>query len=638
MRVTLLIDKNLAKYVPILEIYPHTLQTGSDGDMYIAQVKYLGSVPEGKPVYVWPDGYKTKGKRKRPDPFDEVRIEVTQPWKDYKIIDIIWDDFDEYLPKGKLISLDTETESLVDRTLLGVSVSYEDNQAVYYYGPHEVVKALTRKLARENEDIWHNAAFDLLNVDLEECNHDTIIEAWLLNRVSGHLSLEELTKEVVKERHLTFEDMGYGGKGFSGSRIPGRDMGRKSCGDADHTRKLHLLHYPDIERWGLRSAYHLEMQLPRILADMTDRGIRVDHTERQRQADILQTNLCEIDTVLQGMDLTFNRRSDEKLADYLYNVLNLPVVKAVKGSGNPSVDKFALAELSPMNNVIPLLILEREWNKALEFLSKPDDYIHAQFNQTRVVTGRLSSSGPNMQQVPQERRRIYIPREGYVFVAADYSQVEMRIAAYLSEEPTLVRAFANDEDVHIATALAVFGKSDKASRSIAKTVNFGKLYGAGVDKLEDVTGSRKSAEEVMERYDRSMPVLIAWSKGVVDEMHQYGYVRSTPPTSRIRFLPNPYGRYADPHELEREAVNTIIQATSADITKSAMIDLNPMGKLCDAHLLLQIHDELVYEVPIEYAEEWLNIMQDVMINTTYKPEGLSLKVDGKIGRNWYELK
>lgn len=638
MKVTLLVDEQLAKYVPILDIFPHVTETGKDGDIYIAQAKNLGSVPLGKRVYVWPDGYETKGKRKKPNPFDEVRITVTQPWKDYKAVDIIWDDYDEGLPVGQLIALDTETESIENRALFGVSMSVEDNVARYFYGPHEVVAALARRLSRTNEDIWHNSGFDLLNVGLDECAHDTIIEAWLLNRVSGHLSLEELTETVVKERHLTFEDLGFSGKGFSSARIPLRDMTRKSCGDADHTRKLHNLLAPGIQKLELGSAYSLELKLPRILANMTERGIKVDHVERLKQVEELKADLAFVGSMLDGMGLDFNRRSDEQLAEYLYKKLKLPIVKAVKGSGNPSVDKFALTDLSKMDESVQYILLEREWNKALEFLSKGDDYIHARFNQTRVVTGRLSSSGPNMQQIPQQRRKIYVPRPGYIFVAADYSQVEMRIAAYLSGEPTLVNAFADGVDVHTATALAVFGSADKKYRSLAKTVNFGKLYGAEEGRLEEITGSREQAHEVMERYNSSMPVLIEWTQDVIQDMHYNGYVRSCLPTNRIRLLPNPYGRYSDPKKLEREAVNTIIQATSADITKGAMVELNPLAKLVDAHLLLQIHDELIYEVPIEYAEEWRVIMEDVMSHTTYKPEGLHLIVESKVGKNWYELK
>lgn len=638
MKLTLLVDEALAKYVPVLQIYPQTTEVGKDGDVYIAQVKNLGSVPLGKRVYVWPDGYETKGKRKKPNPFDEVRITVTQPWKDYKAVDIIWDDYDEELPVGQLIALDTETESIENRALFGVSMSAEDNVARYFYGPHEVVAALSRRLSRTNEDIWHNAGFDLLNVDLDTCSHDTIIEAWLSNRISGHLSLEELTETIVKERHLTFTDLGYAGKNFSSARIPLRDMARKSCGDADHTRKLHLLLATDIEKLELGSAYNLELKLPRILANMTERGIKVDHAERLKQVEELKQDLALLGSMLDGMGLDFNRRSDEKLADYLYNKLKLPIVKAIKGSGNPSVDKFALTDLAKMNESVEYILLEREWFKALEFLSKEDDYIHARFNQTRVVTGRLSSSTPNMQQIPSQRRKIYVPRPGYVFVAADYSQVEMRIAAYLSGEPTLVNAFAEGTDVHTATALAVFGSAEKKYRSLAKTVNFGKLYGAEEGRLEEITGSKEQAHEVMERYNSSMPVLIEWTQDVIRDMHYNGYVRSCEPISRIRLLPNPYGRYSDPSKLEREAVNTIIQATSADITKSAMIELNPMAQAIGAYLLLQIHDELIYEVPIQYANEWKVIMEDVMANTTYKPEGLQLVVESKIGKNWYELK
>lgn len=637
MRVTLLVDSRFAQYVPVLSIFPHTDEVGEDGDLYIAQAKYVGSIPEGKRAHIWPDGYAFVGKRKKPDKFydfTDIKIEKPQLYYDWEVIE-----WDTPIPRGELVALDTETVSLDDRTLLGVSVSRAPNQATYYVGTPEQVKEFARRYSEQNEGIWHNAKFDLINIGVKECSHDTIIEAWLTGRVPGTLSLERLTESVVRGRHLTFEDLGYGGKQFDGRRIPVRDMARKSCGDADDTRRIHGVLFEDLQRLDLLPLYNtIEMKLPSILATMTEYGVRVDHVERMNQINLTKNNMISLDAQLKHMGYDFNRRSDEQLADHLYKKLKLPIVKAVKGSGNPSVDKHALAALEGYEDAIPLLLLEREYHKKLEFLANEADEIHANFNQTSVVTGRLSSSNPNMQQMPPHARKIVVPREGMVFVGADYSQVEMRIAAFLSQDPTLMKAFANGEDVHEATAMICFGKKDKKSRGIAKTVNFAILYGAEMDKIVEVTGSRDSAETVLNNHRTQLSKLWEWAEETVEGMYENGYVRSMAPSRRIRLLPNPYGRYTDPRSLEREAVNTVIQATSADITKSAMIELDGLAGLYDAHLILQIHDELIYEVPVEVADEWQKVMERVMANTFFKPDGLHLVVEGKSASRWSDLK
>ncbi len=647
-------DRIVAKR--ILSLFPNAdciVVGGHTADLYIVDVRHIKNVPYQAAAYVWPDGYRTAGKRKKPEIIEaEEEVEVERPTYDYGISPII--EGLNYAEERTVVAVDTETEGLGDGAeLLGLSYSGEPRFARYSVGTHEEIQSMASSMGLSVELVWHNAQFDLRHINNYEAGHnDTMVMAWLCGFQPGTLSLEKLALTVLNEKHLSFTDMGYDFKKITGRDIPVEDMARKSCGDADHTFRLYTHFEARLKELGIWKPLYKDVEIPLIpiLMKMKDRGLKVDRQALEAKRTQTIKNLEVLDHTLTQAGFNFNRGAPEQLSDYLFNVLKLPVQKATKKKGNPAIDRASLKALESYDPHIGLILLERELKKQLStFLNMEGDEVHANFNQCTspdekardtdkaggTVTGRLSSSNPNLQQIPLGFREIYVPRPGYVFVGADYSQAELRIASFAAGEERMLRAFREGRSVHEETAQAI--GSDKA---LGKKLNFTVIYGGGVQKVQEETGfAYRDAEDVIYRFFSAYPSLEEYIETTKQQARRTGLTRSLPPCNRVRFLPDiNSGSLRLRAEAERQAVNTVIQGTCADIGKSAMIDLDALSPLYDAHLVLAIHDELVYEVPESKAEEWLDLMMAVMVNTTYKPQGLILEADGHIGRNWKELK
>lgn len=448
---------------------------------------------------------------------------------------------------------------------------------------------------------------------------------------------------------------------FLGEGIGSADPGSQAAQEALACRRIIPRMRDPMEEKGLTSLYReVEIPLARVLARMEHHGIAVDPKAFGELSKELQTALTrltgEVHRLAGG---EFNINSPKQLQEVLFGTLKLPVVKRTKTGC--STDEEVLRRLSTMHE-LPAKILEyRELAKlsstyveALPRLVNPETgRIHCSFNQTVTATGRLSSSNPNLQNIPiraelgRQVRRAFVPsRKGWVFLAADYSQIELRILAHLSEDPALVEAFRRGEDIHRVTAADVFGvKPDEVTgkmRAAAKTINFGIVYGMtsfGLSReLESELGQ---AEEFIGRYFARYPKVREYLDRTLEETKRRGYCTTL--LNRRRYIPELQAKEPTVRQFaERMAVNAPIQGSAADLIKVAMvaIDAELQAKGCQARMLLQVHDELIFELPPEELEEMQGLVRERMESPHLSGRPIRLRVpivvNLKSGRNWYE--
>ena len=374
-----------------------------------------------------------------------------------------------------------------------------------------------------------------------------------------------------------------------------------------------------------------EMELPlvRVLARMEQHGIGVDRRYLEGIGETLRGELATLETEIHELaETTFNINSTLQLREVLFGTLGLPILKKTPG-GVPSTNASVLAKLEDAHPIVAKLLRYREIEKLRSGyidsflpLVEPSGRIHAHFNQTGAATGRLSSDRPNLQTIPvrsetgRTLRRAFVASDGCEFIVADYSQIELRILAHLSKDPGLLGAFKAGEDIHTATAARVFGIATDAvtadTRRRAKAINFGLLYGMEAYGLADrLKISRGEAQEHMDTYFRQFPDVRQYLKEVVHEARRVGY--TTTLFGRRRYLPELLsGNWRTRQMGERMALNAPVQGSAADVIKMAMIELDSLLALDDARMLLQIHDELVFEVREDAVEPTVRLVREVM--------------------------
>ena len=374
-----------------------------------------------------------------------------------------------------------------------------------------------------------------------------------------------------------------------------------------------------------------EMELPlvRVLARMEQHGIGVDRNYLEEMGETLRGELATLETEIHELaETTFNINSTLQLRNVLFGTLGLPVLKKTPG-GVPSTNASVLAKLENAHPIVAKLLRYREIEKLRSGyidsflpLVEPSGRIHAHFNQTGAATGRLSSDRPNLQTIPvrsetgRTLRRAFVASDGYEFVVADYSQIELRILAHLSKDPGLLEAFSAGEDIHSATAARVFGfTTDQVTADLrrrAKAINFGLLYGMEAFGLADrLKISREEAQGHMDTYFRQFPEVRQYLKEVVREARRVGY--TTTLFGRRRYLPELLsGNWRTRQMGERMALNAPVQGSAADVIKIAMIELDSRLALDEARMLLQIHDELVFEVREDVVEPTVRLVREMM--------------------------
>ncbi|MEK7863434.1 MAG: DNA polymerase, partial [Chloroflexota bacterium] len=468
---------------------------------------------------------------------------------------------------------------------------------------------------------------------ITEIDIDTMIAGYLIDATSAH-SLEDLAIEHTSYRALTQEDVcGRGGRAVSFAEVPVEAALDYAGERADLAGQLAPILRRGLERDDLVDVYEtLEQPLIPVLVDVERAGVRLDGPALAAQSERIEQELTRRTQEIYNLaGNEFNINSPKQLAEILFDKLRLPVLKRTGTSRAPSTAVEVLEELALAHD-LPRMILE--WRglmklkgtyiDALPQLVNPTTgRVHTCFNQAVAVTGRLSSSDPNLQNIPiktelgREIRRAFIAEPGHVLISADYSQIELRVLAHLAEDETLIEAFRRGDDIHDQTALKVFGTAsgvDKHQmRGTAKMINYALLYGKTAFTLaRDIGVTPQAAQEFIDAYFAGFPRVRAFIDRTLAEARATGVVKTM--YGRRRLVPELNSRdFQRRSAAEREAVNLPIQGSAADIMKRAMIGVHAaLESRPDARMILTVHDELLFEVPAGRAEEVAEVVREGM--------------------------
>lgn len=492
-------------------------------------------------------------------------------------------------------------------------------------------------------------------VYLRGVTFDVLLASYVLNPSEGNHQLSDIsTRKSLSP--LEDDDEAYG-KGAKRKIAEGQALAEHLARKADVLREAVPVLQDELKETQMESLYYeLELPLSRVLADMEVDGIRVDAAGLKKLGEEFQVRINGlVSNIYELAGTEFNINSPKQLGEILFDKLGLPVIKKTKTGY--STDAEVLEKLEPQHEIVRSLLHYRQLSKLqstyIEGLSKvihpKESKIHTSYNQTIAATGRLSSIEPNLQNIPirlEEGRRIrqvFIPsRKGWKMLAADYSQIELRVLAHISKDEKLVEAFTNDMDIHTKTAMDVFGveksKVDSNMRRAAKAVNFGIVYGISDYGLsQNLNITRKEAAQFIEQYFAVFQGVKNYMESIVKEAKKQGYVTTL--MQRRRYLPEINSSNFNMRSFaERTAMNSPIQGTAADIIKVAMIHMaKRIGeKGLQSRMLLQVHDELVFEVPEEELEAMCVLVPEVMENAI--PLDVPLKVDVSFGETWYDAK
>lgn len=567
-------------------------------------------------------------------------------------------------------AFDVETDGIdvMTASLVGLSVSFKEGEAYYVPVGHTsgeqldidwVVAALKPVLEKANiGKVGHNLKFDYqimrrLGVKLAPIAHDTMIAAFILNPLGRAQTLSDLAySELGLELIEITELLGRKGKDqISFDAVTVEDATRYAAEDADVSWRLYQKLQPELEAAGLNKlAAASEWPLIPVLGDMELAGIELD-VEFLKQFNLkISAKILELEEAIwQASGEHFNISSPAQLGKVLYDKLGLTAAGVKRGkTGASSTAAGELEKLRGQHPVIDYLFEYRELvklkNTYVDALPKqvgPDGRVHTSFSQTIAQTGRLSSTNPNLQNIPirtevgREIRKAFVAPKGRILVSADYSQIELRVAAALAGDQNMINAFRDGIDVHQQTAAELYGvpldKVEKKQRYNAKTINFGVLYGMSPHGLSVATGmSREEAVKFIQRYYELRPQLKSYIEKVKADARKNEYVETLLGRRRPCAEINS-NNFVISNAAERMAVNVPIQGTAADIMKLAMVALDAKLDNC-TQMLLQIHDELIVETDLDKAEEVENLMREVMENV-YEL-GVPLDVETVSGTSW----
>ena len=599
--------------------------------------------------------------------------------KDYQTV-LTEADFDSWLEKIKtaeLVAVDTETTSLdyMRAELVGISLAVAPGQAAYIPFGHDYLGApeqLPRELVLEKikpllEDasiakVGQNLKYDMSvlaqhGINLQGIAFDTMLESYVLDSVATRHDMDSLALKYLDEETIKFADVaGKGAAQITFNQVSLEQAGPYASEDADITLRLHNRLWPQVSAEASLTKVFEDIELPLIpvLSRIERTGALVDDTLLFQQSQELSERLAELET--QAWDLAgqqFNLASPKQLGEIMFEKLEIPVLKKT-AKGAPSTKEEVLQELA-LDYPLPKVILEHRglaklkstYTDKLPVMINPvTGRIHTSYHQAGTATGRLSSSDPNLQNIPirtAEGRRVrqaFIAKPGCLLVAADYSQVELRIMAHLSEDPSLLEAFNAGQDIHRATAAEVFSVEPEAvttdQRRSAKAINFGLIYGMSAFGLARQLGiNRKQAAEYIELYFARYPGVQNYMNNIRTTAAENGFVETI--CGRRLYLPEINSRNGMRRQAaERTAINAPMQGTAADIIKRAMISVDRWLQSSDlqSRMIMQVHDELVLEVP----ESELEIVKQGLIERMESAAELlvPLVVDVGVGNNWDE--
>ena len=581
------------------------------------------------------------------------------------------------LQKAELFAFDTETTSLdyMVAELVGVSFAVEAGKAAYVPMAHDYLGApeqLDRTWVLEQlkpllEDsgkkkVGQNLKYDesvlaRYGVELRGIAFDTMLESYVLNSVATRHNMDDLAQFYLDYKTISYEEIaGKGARQLTFNQIDLEKAGPYAAEDADITLRLHQAIWSKLEsETRLRPVFEdIEMPLVDILSRMERNGALVNASLLGQQSQEIKTRLKELEKSAHDVaGQVFNLASPKQLQDILFNKLQLPIIKKTP-KGQPSTAEEVLQELA-LDYDLPRLILEHRslsklkstyTDKLPQMINQSTGRIHTSYHQAVTATGRLSSSDPNLQNIPirtPEGRRVrqaFVAKEGYKLVAADYSQIELRIMAHLSRDQGLLEAFAKGLDIHKATAAEVFGVAlDEVSsdqRRSAKAINFGLIYGMSAFGLAKQLGiSKKSAQEYIDLYFERYPGVLRYMEETKKFAREKGYVETL--FGRRLYLPEINARNGMRRQgAERTAINAPMQGTAADIIKKAMIQVDQwlQDSKVDACVIMQVHDELVLEVAESQLETLVKGVTEQMSSAAEL--SVPLLVEAGTGDNWDE--
>jgi len=573
------------------------------------------------------------------------------------------------IPRDSIISFDTETTDIdvTKAKIVGFSFAFEENKAYYVPISHSylgVGNQISMEAARQAiiqlnryKLVLQNFKYDYQiikhNFDIElKLYADTMILSWLLN-TNEKVGLDYQIDKHFRHKMISFSDVVKKGENFSNVEIS------KACEYAAEdalmtlklfNRQLEIFKEKNEEEI-LKLAFDVEFEFIYVLAEMENNGIKIDVELLKEYKEKSNKYISELTSKIHEISgVEFNINSTKQLGVVLFETLGLTASKKTKTGY--STDEAVLSSIENEHPVIPLLLKYREAYKLQSTYIEPllelglkneDNRIHTSFLHTGTATGRLSSKNPNLQNIPVgsdsilQIRQAFIPKEGYKLVGIDYSQIELRLLAHFSQDEALVDAFKNNLDIHYQTAVKIFGEERaKEKRGIAKSINFGLLYGMGSKKLGDTLGiPSKEAKQYIDSYFEAFKSVKDYLKSIEDFAHMNGYVKTL--LNRKRLFNFESANAMMQAAYLREAVNTLFQGSAADLIKLSMIKIYQKYKNNDKmRLLLQIHDELIFEIKDEFVNDFTEEIRQIMENIY--PLNIPLKVSVAIGNSWQELK
>lgn len=593
---------------------------------------------------------------------------------------LTWDAFDKWFEKidqAELTAFDTETTSInyMQAQIVGISLSVTANEAAYIPLAHDYPGApdqlpreqVLQKLRGWLEDdskkkVGHHLKYDAhilarYDIALAGMQFDSMLESYVLNSVATRHDMDSVARQYLGRETIHYEDVaGKGVKQLTFNQVDLETAAPYAAEDADITLQLHHTLWQQLSEIATLKSIYLDIEQPLmpILLEMEETGVLVDRKMLNTQSGELAKKMTELESKAHELaGSPFNLGSPKQLQQILFEQLGLPIIRKTP-KGQPSTAEDVLLELAG-DYELPAVIIEYRSVSKLKStytdklplqIAASTGRIHTSYHQAVAATGRLSSTDPNLQNIPirtPEGRRIrqaFVAPEGQVLLAADYSQIELRIMAHLSADPSLVKAFANEQDVHRATAAEVFGitlaeVTDDQRRS-AKAINFGLMYGMSAFGLAKQLGiARGEAQEYVDLYFDRHPGVKAYMDATREKARADGYVETV--FGRRLYLPEINARNANRRQYaERTAINAPMQGTAADIIKKAMIVVHHWlhDERPGARMIMQVHDELVFEVDKDNVDHVRERVIELM--NAAATLSVPLRVDAGVGANWDE--
>ena len=579
------------------------------------------------------------------------------------------------LSRAEIAAIDTETTSLnyMQAEIVGISVAIVSNEAYYIPLMHEydgVPNQLDREYVlqklkpwledKEAKKIGHNLKYDSHifanhGIELNGTDFDSMLESYVLNSTATRHNLNAVAKRYLNLDTTSYEDVaGKGAKQIGFNQVNLEDAIHYAAEDADVSFQLHQTLHPKLMEINSLAKLYTDIEAPllKVLQTIERNGVLIDESMLQKQSDQFAITLKELESKAHSLaGAEFNLNSPKQLQEILYDKLSLPILKKTP-KGQPSTAESVLQRLAEDFPIVQTILnyrttakLKTTYTDKLPLMINQDTgRVHTSYHQAVTATGRLSSSDPNLQNIPirtAEGRRIrqaFIAPKGFQILAADYSQIELRIMAHNSQDPGLLDAFQAGLDIHQATAAEIFAVDLQSvsaeQRRSAKAINFGLIYGMSAFGLTRQLGiTRGDAQEYIELYFARYPKVKEYMDAIRNQARESGFVETV--FGRRLYLPDIDSRnYQRRQYAERSAINAPMQGTAADIIKKAMIDLQQrlVAESINAKIIMQVHDELVLEV----EDSSVGAVSELVTEAMGKAADLdvALKVDLGVGENW----